>query len=177
MKSKILIFKGFFLLMGLLFLFLSSCKKENGEDDTDPPGQRPVNVIEVIVISENHTILSSAIYAAGLTAMLQGPGPFTVFAPTDGAFTALHEDTLEALFEDPSGALKDFLLYHVLDIELMSVSFSNGMKAQTASGQELTVTVTEEGFLINEVKVIFSDIETENGVVHMVDGLLFRPDS
>ena len=129
-------------------------------------------VVDVVVNSESHTTLEAAVIAAGLAETLAGDGPFTVFAPTDAAFAALPAGTVEALLADPDGALKDILLYHVLGGKVMSTDLSNGMSATTLLGKDITVTINAEGVFINNARVTVADIETDNGVVHVIDAVL-----
>ena len=129
-------------------------------------------VVEVVVNSENHTILEAAVVAAGLVETLSGEGPFTIFAPTDAAFEALPEGTVETLLEDPSGLLTQILLYHAVAGKVMSTDLSDGMKATTVQGQEITVTITDGKVFINDAQVIVANIEAGNGVVHVIDAVL-----
>ena len=168
MKSEITSLKMLLILIGIPLITLTSCE----DDDMDPGIQQPANVVEVITGSDIHTTLAAAVSAAGLVQTLQGAGPFTVFAPTDASFAALPEGTLETLLQDPSGALTDILLYHVVGGNVLSSSLSSGMKAITVSGQELTVTVNGQGVFINDARVTVADIETNNGVVHVIDAVL-----
>ena len=137
-----------------------------------PEEPMPATVVDIIVASEVHGTLATAVTEAGLVSTLQGAGPFTVFAPTDDAFDALPEGALDALLDDPSGELTDILLYHVAETKAMSNSLSNGMKIPTASGEELTVTISSEGVFINNAKVTVADVEAQNGVVHVIDAVL-----
>jgi uncharacterized surface protein with fasciclin (FAS1) repeats len=131
-----------------------------------------VTVVDVIVNSADHNILEAAVLEAGLAETLSGDGPFTVFAPTDAAFAALPEGTIEALLADPLGALTDILTYHVVGGKVMSTDLSNGQVVQTLSGKFFTVTITAEGVFINKSRVTVADIETDNGVVHVIDAVL-----
>jgi|GEM_PF-33563 len=136
------------------------------------PDPRPETVVDIITSSEDHTTLEAAVVAAGLVETLQGDGPFTVFAPTDAAFAALPEGTLDALLADPSGQLTDILLYHVVAGKAMSSDLSNGQKIETVLGQNITVTITSEGVFVNGAQVAVADIEAQNGVVHVIDAVI-----
>ncbi|WP_347841400.1 fasciclin domain-containing protein [uncultured Draconibacterium sp.] len=129
-------------------------------------------VVDIVVESESHTTLEAAVVAAGLVETLQGDGPFTVFAPTDAAFDALPEGTLDALLAEPGGQLTDILLYHVVAAKAMSGSLMDGQKVETVLGQNLTVTASSEGVFINGAEVTVADIEATNGVVHVIDAVL-----
>ena len=134
--------------------------------------QAQTTVADVVINSESHTTLEAAVIAAGLAETLSGDGPFTVFAPTDAALAALPAGTVEALLADAEGALKDILLYHVLGSKVMSTDLSNGMSATTLLGKDITVTINENGVFINGAQVTVADIETDNGVVHVIDAVL-----
>ncbi len=114
----------------------------------------PATVVDIIVDSESHTTLEAAVVAAGLVETLQGEGPFTVFAPTDDAFAALPEGTLDDLLADPSGALTDILLYHVVAAKAMSSDLSDGQMIETVFGKDVTVKITSEGVYINEAMLL-----------------------
>jgi len=94
-------------------------------------------VIDIIVDSPDHNTLEAAVGAAGLVETLNGEGPFTVFAPTDNAFAALPEGTVESLLQDPEGALTDILLYHVVAGEARSTDLMDGMMVTTINGKIL----------------------------------------
>ena len=130
------------------------------------------SVVDIIVGSESHKTLESAVVAAGLVETLQGGGPFTVFAPTDDAFAALPKSTLDALLEDPTGDLKDILLHHVVAAKALSTDLSDGQIIETVFGQKITVTITEEGVLINGIKVSTANINADNGVIHVIEAVL-----
>jgi len=129
-------------------------------------------VADVVIESEDHTTLEAAVTAAGLVETLQGEGPFTLFAPTDDAFAALPAGTVEALLEDPSGALTDILLYHVYAGEALSSDLSDEMMVVTVNGENIKVTISGDGVFINQAKVTVADIEVDNGVVHVIDAVL-----
>ena len=132
-------------------------------------------VVDIIVNSPDHTTLETAVVAAGLADDLSGDGPFTVFAPTDDAFAALPEGTLDALLEDPTGALADILLYHVVSGKAMSTDLSDGQMITTLLGKDVTVTINGEGVFINDAKVTVADLVADNGVVHVIDAVLLPP--
>ncbi|MBK8699519.1 MAG: fasciclin domain-containing protein [Saprospiraceae bacterium] len=135
----------------------------------------PATVVDVLLNSPVHTTLVAAASAAGLVAPLQGAGPFTVFAPTDAAFAALPAGTVEALLQDPQGALTQILLYHAVGANALSGSLSNGQFITTLNGKDVVVTINNEGVFINNVKVLVTDLLADNGVVHVIDGILMPP--
>ncbi|MGC9341448.1 MAG: fasciclin domain-containing protein, partial [Bacteroidales bacterium] len=136
------------------------------------PEMMPETVVDIIANSEVHETLEAAVIAAGLVETLQGEGPFTVFAPTDDAFAALPEGTLDALLADPNGALTDILLYHVVAGKALSTDLSDGQIIETVLGEDITVSISNEGVFINGAQVTIADIEAGNGVVHVIDAVL-----
>ncbi|MDX1613024.1 MAG: fasciclin domain-containing protein [Candidatus Promineifilaceae bacterium] len=135
------------------------------------------NIVEVATADGRFTTLVAAVEAAGLAETLSGEGPFTVFAPVDDAFAGLPEGTLDTLLADPSGQLTDILLYHVVDGEAMAADVVELDAVTTLLGEDVTITVTEDGqvFLNETVQVIITDVEASNGVIHVIDGVLLPP--
>ena len=131
-----------------------------------------ITVVDIIVNSPDHNTLEAAVLAAELAGTLSGDGPFTVFAPTDAAFNALPEGTLDALLMDPMGDLTDILLYHVLGADVRSSDLTDGQMATTLNGKDITVTIDNNGVFINDAQVTVADIVTDNGVVHVIDAVL-----
>ena len=129
-------------------------------------------VVDVIVNSADHDTLEAAVVAAGLADDLSGTGPFTVFAPTDAAFAYLPAGTIETLLMDPTGALSNILLYHVVGGLALSTDLTDGQTITTLQGQDITVTLLTSGVMINQAMVTVADIQTGNGVVHVIDAVL-----
>ena len=130
-------------------------------------------VYNVIESSPDHNVLKTAIDAAGLNVTLQGDGPFTVFAPTDAAFAAMDQDLLNEISNDPEGALTQVLLYHVLGSYSLSNDFGGNQIIETLNGQSVIVTFGFAGeIFINDAQITIADIETDNGVVHVIDAVL-----
>jgi uncharacterized surface protein with fasciclin (FAS1) repeats len=134
-------------------------------------------VVDVVVNSEVHNTLEAAVVAAELADDLSGDGPFTVFAPTDAAFELLPDGTVETLLQDPTGDLAKILLYHVLGGEVLSTDLSDGLTARALLGQDITVTIDDDGVFINDAQVSVTDIRTFNGVVHVLDAVILPPAS
>jgi uncharacterized surface protein with fasciclin (FAS1) repeats len=133
-----------------------------------------MNIVETAVEAGSFTTLVAAVEAAGLVETLSGEGPFTVFAPTDEAFAALPEGTVEGLLEDPE-ALAAVLTYHVVPGAVMSGDLSDGMTATTVNGADITVTIDMGTVKINDATVTAADIETSNGVIHVIDSVILPP--
>ncbi len=132
-----------------------------------------MDIVDTAINAGSFTILVAAVQAAGLVDTLKGEGPFTVFAPTDEAFAALPEGTVEGLLADPE-ALAKILTYHVISGKVTSTDLSDGMTAATVNGAEVTIT-TMGGVKINGANVISADIETSNGVIHVIDQVILPP--
>ena len=141
-----------------------------------PPAPVTNTVVDVIVNSEDHTLLEAAVIAADLVDALSAEGPFTVFAPTDAAITALVEAleiTAEDLLALPN--LGEILQYHVVAGAAMSGDLTDGQEIETLLGSNVTVTINAEGVFINDAQVTVADIEADNGVVHVIDAVLLPP--
>jgi len=123
------------------------------------------------------TTLLAAAEAAGLVETLQGEGPYTVFAPTDDAFAALPEGTLDSLLADPE-ALKQILLYHVVSGSVMAADVVNLTSADTVEGSPIAIAVKDGTVYLNDAaKVTATDIAASNGVIHVIDQVLLPPAS
>ena len=131
-------------------------------------------VVDIIVASPDHTTLEAAVIAANLQGTLSGPGPFTVFAPTDAAFAALPAGTVDALLADIP-ALTNILTYHGVGASALSSSLSNGQMITTLQGQKVTVSINNGNVFINNAYVTLADIPASNGVVHVIDAVLIPP--
>ncbi len=129
-------------------------------------------VVDIVVNSADHTTLEAAVIAAELADDLSGEGPFTVFAPTDAAFAALPAGTVAALLEDPTGALADILLYHVVAGKAMSSDLSDGQMISTLNGDKITVKLAGGKAYIDKAMVSVADIKADNGVVHVIDAVI-----
>ena len=134
----------------------------------------PADIVDTAVAAGDFTTLVAAVQAAGLVDALKGEGPFTVFAPTDAAFAALPAGTVETLLEDPTGDLTQILLYHVVSGKVMAGDLSEGLAAATLQGKELAFTLAD-GAKVNGVNIVVTDIETSNGVIHVIDSVLLPP--
>lgn len=130
------------------------------------------DIVAVATGAGNFSTLCAAIGAAGLAKTLQGPGPFTVFAPTDEAFAKLPKGTVEGLLKPENKAkLAGILTYHVLSGKVMAADVKT-MKAKTVNGQELAIKVSGGTVTVNEAKVIKTDVAASNGVIHAIDAVL-----
>ena len=132
-----------------------------------------MDIVDTAAAAGNFTTLLAAAEAAGLVDTLKSEGPFTVFAPTDEAFAALPEGTVEGLLAD-TDALTAVLTYHVVAGKVMSGDLSNNMMAGTVNGAEITI-MTEGGVMVNDANVVAADIEASNGVIHVIDAVILPP--
>jgi len=132
--------------------------------------EQPGNIIDIAAGNEAFSTLVAAVTAAGLVETLQGEGPFTVFAPTDEAFAALPEGTVEALLADIP-ALTAILTYHVVPSAVMSGDLEDGMMAETVNGASVTIGVGET-VTVDGATVIQADVEASNGVIHVIDSVI-----
>ena len=132
-------------------------------------------IVETAVADGRFTTLVAALQAAKLDGALSGPGPFTVFAPTDDAFKKLPDGTVASLLKEPEGQLKQILLYHVVDGKVMAADVVKLTSAKTLQGSNVNITVTNGVVKINDATVIITDIQTNNGVIHVIDKVLLPP--
>lgn len=134
-------------------------------------------IVDVASDTEQLSTLVAAVQAAGLVETLSGEGPFTVFAPTNAAFDALPDGTVESLLEPENrDQLIDILTYHVVSGEVMSGDLSNGMMAETVQGSQITISVSDDGVTVNDATVSTADVEASNGVVHIIDSVMMPPE-
>ena len=138
-----------------------------------PAFAQDADIVDTAVAAGSFTTLVAAVQAAGLVDTLKSEGPFTVFAPTDEAFAALPEGTVEALLADPA-ALGAILTYHVIAGKVMSADLTEGMMAATVNGADVTITL-DGGAKINGANIVAADIETTNGVIHVIDAVILPP--
>ncbi len=133
------------------------------------------DIVDTAVAAGNFTTLAAALTAAGLVDTLKGAGPFTVFAPTDAAFAALPAGTVEDLLKpENKDKLIAILTYHVLPGKVMSTDLSEGLKAKTVNGAEVTITL-EGGAKVNGAVISTADIAASNGVIHVIDSVILPP--
>ena len=134
------------------------------------------DIVDTAVAAGSFKTLVAAVTAADLVATLKGTGPFTVFAPTDAAFAALPAGTVEDLLKPANKAkLASILTYHVVPGKVMAADIAGkAMQVKSVQGQELAVDATT-GVTINGATVVTADIETTNGVIHVVDAVLLPP--
>jgi len=124
-------------------------------------------------VAGNFNTLVAAVKAAGLVDTLKGPGPFTVFAPTDEAFAKLPPGTLESLLKPENKAkLQSILTYHVVPGKSMAQDVVKIHSAKTVEGQNITIKTVNGGVMVDGAHVTKTDIVTSNGVIHVIDSVL-----
>jgi uncharacterized surface protein with fasciclin (FAS1) repeats len=127
------------------------------------------DIVDTAVKAGSFKTLATALQAAGLVDTLKGPGPFTVFAPTDEAFAKIPKAQLDALLKDKA-KLTAVLTYHVVSGKVMAKDVKAG-KVKTVQGSELTVS-TASGVMVDNAKVTKTDIAADNGVIHVIDTVI-----
>jgi uncharacterized surface protein with fasciclin (FAS1) repeats len=185
MSKRILLIVGCVLALGV---GVAAC----GDDDEDTTGgaantatateeqsgaasDSAGNIVAVAQATPELSTLVEAVAAADLVETLEGPGPFTVFAPTNQAFEALGS-TLDTLLKPANkGELAEVLTYHVVPGELKAADLSDGQKLKTVQGGQLTVKVADGKVTVNGATVAMPDVAASNGVVHVIDEVLVPP--
>lgn len=165
--------------------FLTSCKgsgekKETSdtpvvktEEPATPPAPAPQDVVDVAIASADHSTLVAAVKAAGLVETLKGAGPFTIFAPTNAAFSALPAGTVDGLLKPEKKAdLTAVLTYHVVAGTMKAADLKDGQKLKTVQGGELTVAIKDGVVTIDGAKVTAADLAASNGVIHVIDAVV-----
>ena len=129
------------------------------------------DIVYTAVAAGSFTTLAAALDAAGLIDTLKGPGPFTVFAPTDAAFAKLPEGAVDGLLKDKA-KLTSILTYHVVPGKVMAADVIKLDGAKTVNGQSVTIKVVDGKVQVDNAGVTQTDIETSNGVIHVIDTVL-----
>ena len=142
--------------------------------EPQPTAAPALDIVDTAVAAGSFNTLVTAVQAAGLVDALKGDGPFTVFAPTDEAFAAIPADMLSALLANPE-ALSQILLYHVLPGKVMAASVADGLSVETLQGAPVTFSVMDGKAMINGANIVTTDIETSNGVIHVIDAVIVPP--
>jgi len=129
------------------------------------------SIVETAVAAGQFNKLVTAVKAADLVETLSDPGPFTVFAPTDDAFAKLPEGTVESLLQNKD-KLKAVLTYHVVSGKVVASDVVNLESATTVNGQQITIKVEGDTVMVDNAKVVKTDIECTNGVIHVIDTVI-----
>ncbi len=142
-----------------------------GDDDNDVIEELDT-VGDIAMASDDFSILVDAVLATGLDTVVQGPGPITVFAPTNAAFEKLPEGTLDSLTEEQ---LTNILLYHVVEGEVYAEDVMGMDMGTSALGEDFAITVDGDTVMINDATITTADIPASNGVIHVIDTVLLPP--
>jgi transforming growth factor-beta-induced protein len=151
-----------------LFLF-AACEDSGSSGTTDPVIEGEQTIAEITELNEAYTTLNSALESTGLLSTFEGSGPFTIFAPTDAAFNALPEGTLESLTADQ---LADILRYHVVDGAIASNQLNATQDVTTLLGQNVLVEAGSNVVVNSSATVIAADFNASNGIIHAIDQVL-----
>ena len=158
-----------FLSLTLLLFAATGCDSNESDDPAN------MDIVQVATDAGFNTLVA-AVSAADLVATLQGPGPFTVFAPTDAAFAALPTGTLDnLLLPENKATLASILTYHVVPGKVTADQVVNLTTATTVQGDEIAITVDNGTVRINGIAVTQTNVEASNGVIHIIDGVLLPP--
>jgi uncharacterized surface protein with fasciclin (FAS1) repeats len=133
------------------------------------------DIVDTAMTAGTFTTLVTAVTAAGLDTALKSPGPFTVFAPSDEAFSKLPSGTVESLLQDLI-TLRKILEYHVVSGKVLAADVVKLDKATTVEGSDVKIDASSGSVKINDATVVTPDIEADNGVIHVIDSVLL-PDS
>ncbi|MGY8778607.1 MAG: fasciclin domain-containing protein, partial [Longimicrobiales bacterium] len=133
-----------------------------------------VDLVDMLILNDEAQTAVAAVSAGDLVSTLRGPGPFTVFAPVDAAFEELGSYTLEALLDPANQALlQKVLTYHVISGDIRAADLTDGAMVATVEGTEVTIDLSDPMMpKVNGANIIATDIVVENGVIHLVDGVL-----
>lgn len=156
---------------------VTAAEPAEGYGTEEPMADGPT-VVDLAASDESFSTLVAAIEAAELTEVLSGEGPYTVFAPTNEAFEALPEGTLEQLLlPENRDLLTQILTYHVVPAEVMAADVASG-EAPTVAGAPISIMVDETTgeIMVNEAAVVMPDVVASNGVIHVIDQVLLPPD-
>ncbi|MDX9862516.1 MAG: fasciclin domain-containing protein [Rhodospirillales bacterium] len=134
------------------------------------------NIVDTAVAAGQFKTLAAALEAAGLVETLNGAGPFTVFAPTDEAFSKLPAGTVESLLKPENKAkLVAILTYHVVPGAVSSADVVKLDEAKTVNGQTIDITATSSGVMVNDANVTAADVAASNGTIHVIDKVILPP--
>lgn len=137
------------------------------------PPEKKADIVDTAVSAGSFNTLVAAVKAAGLVETLKGDGPFTVFAPTDDAFAKIPAATLKELLKpENKEKLAGILTYHVVSGKVMAADVVKLTSAKTVNGQEVKIKVADGGVMVNGAKVLKTDIECGNGVIHIIDSVI-----
>jgi len=143
-----------------------------------PAAAQSKDIVDTAVAAGSFKTLAAALKAAGLIDTLKGPGPFTVFAPTDEAFAKLPAGTVETLLKPENKAkLTRILTSHVVAGKVMAADAAKLTSAKAVSGETLTIAARGGAVMIDKARVVTADVAASNGVIHVIDTVILPKDS
>jgi uncharacterized surface protein with fasciclin (FAS1) repeats len=131
----------------------------------------PVSIVDAAIAEDNLNAFVAAIRSADLVELLNGPGPFTIFAPNDKAFAKISEADLEDILRT-NQTLASVLTYHMVEGNISSADFKNGMKVTSEEGGTLTFNISSKGLMVSNANIIKADVVASNGIIHVIDNVL-----
>lgn len=153
---------------------VTSCSKMGMNSDSDMASKsEKMDIVDTAVSAGSFNTLATALTEAGLVETLKGPGPFTVFAPTDEAFSKLPAGTVENLLKpENKDKLVSILTYHVVPGEVMAEQVVTMNSAKTVNGKDIIIKVKGGKVMVDNATVIKTDVSASNGVIHVIDEVL-----
>ena len=153
--------------------YAGKCKGTQQVATTTVAANKTPDIVETAASVDDFSTLVAAVKAAGLVETLQGDGPFTVFAPTNEAFAKLPEGTVESLLKpENKSKLIAILTYHVVPGKVMAADVVKLDSAKTVQGSKVKIAVKDGTVMVDNAKVVKTDIETSNGVIHVIDSVI-----
>ena len=140
-----------------------------------PVAEFEPNIMDIAAADDRFDTLEAAVKAANLADALAAPGNLTVFAPTDDAFAKLPAELINSLLADPSGALTQILLYHVVPGSFGSADVLASASLDTLQGSDLAVSLRDGKPYVNDSQIIITDIQAKNGIIHVIDAVMVPP--
>lgn len=160
--------KVYVLMVALVFILAAAFVPSVSAQEKD--------IVDTAVAAGDFKTLATALKAAGLIETLKGPGPFTVFAPTDKAFAKLPKGTIDDLLKpENKEKLVSILTYHVVPGKVMAADVVKLKKAKTVQGSELSIKVKGKKVMVDKANVIKTDVVASNGVIHVIDTVIMPP--
>jgi uncharacterized surface protein with fasciclin (FAS1) repeats len=167
---KIALLPAFILAAIVAAISVLATSIDNAVASSSTKSTQSMDIVDTAVAAGDFTMLVKAVQAAGLVDTLKGKGPYTVFAPTDAAFAKLSEEQLNNLLSNKE-ALTEVLTYHVVPGKVLANDVAKLKSAETVQGQPLNID-TSDGVQVENAKVVKADIETSNGVIHVIDTVM-----
>ena len=162
------------LLMVAVTILAGGCMGLQGDGDQNRTTDGELMPIAGILATDgNHSTFARALDASRLERLLAGPGPYTVFVPSEGAFNQLPPGMLDELMEDPKGNLAEILLYHMVPGKYQ---ISGSETIATVQGSPITVDAADDGVTVNGAEVVGNGTSAANGVIYTISGVLIPPD-